>query len=82
MTEAVSGFVDWAFPAFDLVRIYAGVYVRNPASARVLTKAGFAFEGRLRAQYFKEGEFLDGLLYAKVRVPAGEAGSEPPPERS
>lgn len=78
MTEAVLGFVEWAFPALDLVRIHAAVFARNPASARVLAKAGFAFEGRLRAQYFKDGELLDGLLYARVRAPAVESGNRPP----
>jgi ribosomal-protein-alanine N-acetyltransferase len=69
MTEAVVAFVDWAFARLDLVRIHARVYARNAASLRVLAKAGFEFEGRLRACYFKEDEFLDGLLYAKVRAP-------------
>ena len=80
MTEAVSGFVEWAFPALDLVRIHAGVFARNPASARVLAKAGFECEGRLRAQYFKKGELLDGLLYARVRVPAEKPSNQPLPE--
>jgi RimJ/RimL family protein N-acetyltransferase len=67
MSEAVAAFTDWGFTTLDLVRIDAVVYARNPASARVLAKAGFEFEGRLRARYFKEGEFLDGLLFAKIR---------------
>jgi ribosomal-protein-alanine N-acetyltransferase len=68
MTEAVAGFVGWAFGHFELARIHASVYAHNVASARVLTKAGFALEGRLRACYFKEGGFIDGLLYAKVQA--------------
>ncbi|MHA3772906.1 GNAT family N-acetyltransferase [Verrucomicrobiota bacterium sgz303538] len=67
MTEAVLAFTDWGFTNLDLVRIHAAVYARNPASARVLEKAGFEYEGRLRAAYYKEGEFIHGLLYAKVR---------------
>jgi RimJ/RimL family protein N-acetyltransferase len=67
MTQAVEAFTEWAFTGLDLVRIQAAVYARNPASARVLQKAGFTYEGRLRAAYFKDGEFIDGLLYAKVR---------------
>jgi [ribosomal protein S5]-alanine N-acetyltransferase len=69
MSEAVPAFVEWGFSALDLVRIEAFVYARNPASAHVLRKAGFAFEGTLRARYFKEGEFIDALAYAKVRLP-------------
>ena len=77
MSEAVAGFVGWAFGHFELARIHASVYAHNLASARVLTKAGFELEGRLRACYFKEGGFIDGLLYAKVQVP-GHGGSDPP----
>jgi len=70
MSEAVAALTEWAFKELGLVRLHAAVYARNPASARVLTKAGYEFEGRLRARYFKGGEYIDGLLYAKVRIPA------------
>jgi ribosomal-protein-alanine N-acetyltransferase len=52
---------------FDLERIYAQPFSNNPASARVLEKAGFVFEGRLRASVFKDNKQLDSLLYAHVR---------------
>ena len=67
MSEAVFAFTEWGFANLDLLRIHAAVYARNPASARILAKAGFAFEGRLRACYFKEGEIIDGLMFAKIR---------------
>lgn len=69
MTEAVAALTEWAFTELGLVRIDAAVYACNPASARVLEKAGFAFEGRMRARYLKDGDFIDGLLYAKVSLP-------------
>jgi RimJ/RimL family protein N-acetyltransferase len=40
----------------------------NPASARVLEKAGFSLEGRMRASVFKDGRVLDQLLYSVVNV--------------
>jgi [ribosomal protein S5]-alanine N-acetyltransferase len=70
MSEAVSALTEWAFAELRLVRIYAAVFARNPASVRVLMKAGFEYEGRLRARYYRDGEYIDGLLYAKVRFPA------------
>lgn len=70
MSEAVAAFTEWSFLELRLVRLHAAVYARNPASARVLEKAGYEFEGRLRARYFRDGEFIDGLLYAKVRLPS------------
>ena len=69
-TEALTALTEWAFAELGLVRLHAAVYARNPASARVLAKAGYEFEGRQRARYFRDGEFIDGLLYAKVRLPA------------
>src|SRR5678815_3632390 len=68
-TEALNAVSEWAFRELHLVRLYAKVFARNQASARVLEKTGYAFEGRLLAHYFRDGEFIDGLLYAKVRLP-------------
>ena len=68
MSDAVVAFTEWAFAELHLVRIHAAVYARNPASARVLEKAGYEFEGRMRARYFKDGEFIDGLMFAKIRT--------------
>ena len=69
VSEAVVALTEWAFAELGLVRLYAPVFARNAASARVLEKAGYEFEGRLRARYFRDGEYIDGLLYAKVRLP-------------
>jgi ribosomal-protein-alanine N-acetyltransferase len=66
MTEAVSAFVSHCFMKFPLNRIYAEPYANNPASARVLEKAGFVLEGRLRNNVVKDGKVLDSLLYAKT----------------
>jgi ribosomal-protein-alanine N-acetyltransferase len=69
MTEAAAALAEWAFTELRLVRLQAAVFARNPASARVLEKIGFQFEGRLRARYCRDDQFIDGLLYAKVRLP-------------
>lgn len=67
MTEAVSLMADYAFVRFDLVRLQAGVYSSNPASMRVLEKAGFVKEGVAKKAIFKHGRFLDEHIYALVR---------------
>jgi [ribosomal protein S5]-alanine N-acetyltransferase len=67
MTMAVIQIVDYAFAALQLNRVYAEPYATNPASARVLEKAGFLREGVLRANVIKDGEVLDQFLFAKVR---------------
>lgn len=66
MSEAVHEFTRYAFEAFELVRVYAEPFAENAASARVLEKAGFTCEGRLRANVFKDGKVLDSLLFARV----------------
>jgi RimJ/RimL family protein N-acetyltransferase len=67
MTEAVQAATAYAFRAFEVTRVHAGVFAWNPASARVLEKAGYELEGRLRNAVFKDGEFVDELLYGIVR---------------
>jgi [ribosomal protein S5]-alanine N-acetyltransferase len=66
MTAVVVAFVDYCFKEFSLNRICAEPFSNNPASARVLEKAGFVFEGRLRRNVVKDGQVLDSLLYAKT----------------
>ena len=67
MTAAVRAFAPACLAHFDLDRIFATTASNNPASARVLEKAGFTFEGRLRKNALKNGEVLDSLMYAWVR---------------
>jgi RimJ/RimL family protein N-acetyltransferase len=67
MTEAVAAFRDFCFENFPLHRISAEVFANNPASARVLEKAGFVFEGCLKNNVIKDGKLLGSLLYAKTR---------------
>lgn len=67
MTEAVAAFTDFCFEEFQLRRIYAEPFANNAASARVLEKAGFAFEGRLKNNVLKDGKLLDSLLYARTK---------------
>ncbi len=67
ITAAVRAVVPYGFKRFPLNRIEAYVFANNPASARVLEKAGFTFEGRLRRSVIKDGQILDSLVYARLR---------------
>jgi [ribosomal protein S5]-alanine N-acetyltransferase len=58
---------DIAFSNHDLCRLYAHVFEWNGASVRVLEKAGYVCEGRLRKSVTKEGKTIDQLMYALVR---------------
>lgn len=66
-TAALQALTEYAFAHHDLARLYALVFAWNPASARVLEKAGYDLEARLRQAITKDGETLDGLLYARLR---------------
>jgi len=66
-TEAVRAVTAHVFARFDLVRLYAGVFEENHASMRVLEKAGYTREARLRKGITKDGRTIDLVLYAMVR---------------
>ena len=67
-TAAARVMASYAFRAIALARLEAPVFAWNPASMRVLEKAGFAREGVLRHSVFKDGELIDSVLYARLRV--------------
>ena len=67
-TDAARHLTAWAFQNLEIYRIYATVFAGNQASMRVLEKAGFEREGRLRASVFKNGRIMDQLLYARIRA--------------
>ena len=67
MTHVLRQVTDWAFNGTDLERIWANVLAWNPGSSRVLEKAGYQLEARLRRGVFKDGQVIDSLLYAKLR---------------
>ena len=68
---AVSGaMLRYGFETLDVERIQAEVFGWNPASARVLEKNGFVLDGRRRKAIFKDGEFVDELIYSILRSDA------------
>ena len=66
-TDAVKVFIKYVFEYYDLIKIFAYVFSSNPASGRVLEKAGFLLEGNLRNQIVKSGKVLDQLVYGILK---------------
>jgi len=66
-TAAVRAVTTRAFSAYDVCRIQAAVFEWNPASMRVLEKAGYTLEGRLRKSVTKDGKTIDQSLYAIIQ---------------
>ena len=67
MTEVVRAFSEFALEDYSLNRLEAWVFAWNLGSARVLEKAGYEFEGRMRRAAVKDGEVVDRLIYGFVR---------------
>jgi [ribosomal protein S5]-alanine N-acetyltransferase len=65
-TAALQRICRYAFEDLDLLRVFATPIMRNPASFRVLEKAGFVREGVMRNACIKDGRLADMALYAKV----------------
>jgi len=66
-TEALQAVTEYIFSVFDFARLEAYVFEWNLPSTRVLEKAGYTREARLRKKVTKEGRTVDCFLYARVR---------------
>jgi ribosomal-protein-alanine N-acetyltransferase len=67
VTEAIKKFTPWAMERFKLVRLHADCFTDNPASARVLEKAGFVRESTKRRAAIKNGVIKDTHVYVMLR---------------
>ena len=66
-TEAVRRVIAWGFDEHGLNRIFAQHFSNNPASGRVMQKAGMSYEGMLRHCMQKEGVYHDTAIYAILK---------------
>ncbi|TXF77410.1 GNAT family N-acetyltransferase [Chryseobacterium sp.] len=67
LTEALKAVFEFGFNDLQLNKIYATHFIHNPASGRVMQKAGMEFEGLLKQEYFHQGKFLDVNRYAILK---------------
>lgn len=67
MTEAVRAVLRHAFEEMHLHRVEAQFELDNPASGRVMEKAGMMREGVLRGRLYNKGRYVDVVLYAVLR---------------
>lgn len=67
MTEAVKLMDKTGRKKFGLKRIYAGVFITNTGSKRVLEKCGFELEGIQKKEVKKGKKYIDTFLFAKTR---------------
>ncbi len=67
MTEALTRMIQFGFEELKLNRIHAGHFADNPASGRVMKKAGMVCEGTLRQHIKKADGYKDLVYYGILR---------------
>ena len=67
-TEALVAITEYAIERHGLTRVFAVPFAWNVASCRVLEKAGYLIEGRLRQSAIKDGRVTDQVQYAFIRA--------------
>ena len=75
-TEALTLVTEHAFSQLNFLRLYALPFTDNPASTRVLEKAGYTREARLHSSCVKYGVPKDQWLYARINPTWRGAGAE------
>jgi RimJ/RimL family protein N-acetyltransferase len=75
-TEAASAVLGYAFRTLGLNKVYAQHLARNPASGRVMEKAGMSYEGLLRQHVKKWDVFEDLKTYSILRSEFEAASGE------
>lgn len=72
---AAATVADWALDDEGLHRLELGHRANNPASGQVALAAGFTLEGRERAKFLVEGQWIDVLTYGRLDTDPVPAGS-------
>ncbi|MFT5561664.1 MAG: RimJ/RimL family protein N-acetyltransferase [Candidatus Azotimanducaceae bacterium] len=67
-TESLKRLVEYAFNDLNLAELYAHHLTRNPASGRVLVKAGFVHEGSRPSHAKKWGKLEDVEEYGMIKA--------------
>ena len=67
ITEAIKQMVTYGFSTWPINRIFARPFGHNIGSQKALEKAGFVLEGSFKNTLYKNGEYVDELVYAVRR---------------
>ena len=68
-TEALIAVTHYAIATHGFTRLFALPFAHNVASCRVLEKAAYTLEARLRNSAIKDGRICDQLQYAFIASP-------------
>lgn len=75
--EAVGALVDYLFDEFGVTRVFGMLHPDNLASALVLERTGFVFEGHTRSSYWDGDEVSDDWIYGMIGPDRYEWHSRP-----
>jgi len=67
IVESARGLLNVVFRDYEVERVQAHTFAENVASARVLEKLAFTFEGTHRSALFHRGRFWDLKMYSILR---------------
>lgn len=65
--EAVEALVEYLFDDTGVTRVFGGLHPDNPASAMVLERTGFLFEGHTRSSFWLGDVVSDDWIYGMTR---------------
>lgn len=66
-TKVMRMLLKHGFNTLNLHRIYLHVFDTNPRAVHVYEKIGFVYEGRLRDDIYKNGQYIDVLVMSVLR---------------
>ena len=65
--EALDALVDYLFDDAGVTRVFGMLHPDNVASAQLLERTGFRFEGHTRSSFWKEDDLSDDWIYGMTR---------------
>jgi RimJ/RimL family protein N-acetyltransferase/ribosomal protein S18 acetylase RimI-like enzyme len=65
--EALGALVEYLFDDLGVTRIFGMLHPNNPASAMVLERTGFLFEGHTKSSFWEGDEVSDDWIYGLIR---------------
>lgn len=67
MKDAIHKIIDYGFTSMNLHSIEGRIHPENIGSASVLESTGFVKEGYLKEDFFFRGEYLDTVIYSRLK---------------
>ena len=66
-TEGLTALVAYCFETLGVVRVFGMLHPDNPASAMLMERTGFLFEGHTRLSFSLDGDISDDWIYGMTR---------------